>query len=162
MRALILLAGAAALCGCAAFERPADFPLERYAGRSAHEQLLAKVNVETNLMRPCAQLTRCQRSAPSRSELRAAAFLDGTGYAMAKAYALQDEGIDESRMRVARYYVLGRWHVALVVDERYVLDNFYSEVRSPHQYDRFHPLLAALPGTLMAEGRRPGDAAVGR
>jgi hypothetical protein len=49
-----------------------------------------------------------------------------------------------------------------VVDERYVLDNFYSEVRSPNEYERFHPVLATLPGVLMAEGRRPGDAAVGR
>lgn len=82
---------------------------------------------------------------------------------MAKAYALQDAGVDESRMRIAELKLMERSHVVLVVDERYVLDNVYSAVRGLHEYERFHASerLATLPVTLMAEGR-PGGAAVGR
>jgi hypothetical protein len=162
MRTLILIA-AAALSGCAAFDRQAEFPLERYPGATTYVQLLEKVNLEANLHRPCAQIRRCQPLMPSRDELQSTAFLDAKGYAMAKAYALQDAGIDESRMRVADFKLMGRSHVVLVLDERYVLDNVYNSVRSLDQYQRFHvpERLAALPVTLMAEGR-PGGAAVGR
>lgn len=152
---------AALLCGCSAFQQPADFALDRYPGASEHEQLLAKVNIETNFNRPCAQLTRCQRALVSREELRGARFLDGIGYAMAKSYALQDAGIDESRLRIAQFNVLNQTHVALVVDERYVLDNFYDGVRRIEEYQRLHPSFAALPEVLMVAGRQ-GSAAVGR
>jgi len=158
---LPVLAAAALLCSCAAFERPADFALERYPGATEQERLLAKVNVETNRNRPCAQLTRCQRGLVSREELRSARFLDGIGYAMAKSYALQDAGVDESRLRIAQFNVLNETHVALVVDERYVLDNFYDGVRLIDEYQRLHPSFAALPEVLMVAGR-PGSAAVGR
>jgi hypothetical protein len=161
MKALMLVLAAALLGGCAAFERPADFALERYPGATEHERLLAKVNIEANRNRPCAQLTRCQRSLASRDELRKAAFLDGIGYAMAKSYALQDAGIDDSRLRIAQFTVLAQTHVALVVDERYVLDNFYDGVRRLEEYQRLHPSVAALPEALMVAGR-PGGAAVGR
>jgi hypothetical protein len=150
------------VAGCAAFDRPADFPLERYPGATAHERLLAKVNVETNRNRPCASLRRCQEGVPSRVDLLSAPYLDGLGYAMAKSYALQDAGVDERRMRIANFSVLGASRVALVVDERYVLDNLDSSVRSLEEYARAHPQLAALPELLMAQGRLPGDAAVGR
>jgi predicted transglutaminase-like cysteine proteinase len=162
MRTLLLIA-AAALSGCAAFDRQAEFPLERYPGATAYLQLLEKVNLEANLHRPCAQIRRCQEGLPSREELQRAAFFDAKGYAMAKAYALQDAGIDESRMRLADFKLMDRSHVVLVIDERYVLDNVYNAVRSLDQYQRFHvpERLASLPVTLMAEGR-PGAAAVGR
>jgi len=57
--------------------------------------------------------------------------------------------------------VLNETHVALVVDERYVLDNFYDGVRRIEEYKRLHPSFAALPEVLMFAGR-PGSAAVGR
>jgi hypothetical protein len=157
----ILFAAAAVLCGCAALERPADFAPERYPGAGVEEKLLAKVNLETNLRYPCYLREGCQQGLPSRAQLDAAAFLDSKGYAMAKAYALQDAGIDESRMRIATIESQGRWHTVLVVDERYVLDSFYGDVRRISEYRRLHPTLAALPGTLMAQGRVP-SAAVGR
>jgi hypothetical protein len=161
MKALMPFLAAALLGGCAAFERPAEFALDRYPGATEHERLLAKVNIEANRNRPCAQLTRCQRSLASREELSKAAFLDGVGYAMAKSYALQDAGIDESRLRLAHFRVLAEPHVALVVDERYVLDNFYDGVRRLDEYQRLQPDFAALPEVLMMAGR-PGSAAVGR
>jgi hypothetical protein len=153
----------AALAGCAAFDQPAEFPLERYPGANAHEKLLAKVNVETNhAARPCALLRRCQEGIPSRVDLVTAPFLDGLGYAMAKSYALQDAGVGEQRMRITHFNVLGASRVALVVDERYVLDNLDSSVRRLEEYERAHPQFAALPEVLMAQGRLAGDAAVGR
>jgi hypothetical protein len=163
MKMLILALLGAALGGCAAFEQPAPFALERYPGATPHERLLEKVNFEANLRHPCAQIRRCQEALPSREELQASAFLDAKGYAMAKAYALQDAGVDESRMRIATFNLMGRSHVVLVVDERYVLDNAHGAVRALHEYQRFDvpERLASLPVTLMAEGR-PGAAAVGR
>jgi predicted transglutaminase-like cysteine proteinase len=161
MKLLICALAGAALAGCAAFERQAEFPLERYPGATAYEQLLEKVNLEANLHRPCAQIRRCQEALPSRDELQATAFLDAKGYAMAKAYALQNAGVDESRMRVAQFKLMDRTHVVLVVDERYVLDNVYSRVQSLERYERFDIARKDLPATLMAEGR-PGSAAVGR
>lgn len=154
MKKLIVALSAAALAGCAAFDKPAEFALERYDGETPFQQLLSKVNLEQNFNRPCAQLTRCQEAMPSRGELRAATFLDCKGYTMAKAYALQDAGIDEARLRIAQFDLFGRSHAVLVIDERYVLDNFYDHVRGLDEYQRFAPQLAALPGTLMAEGRR--------
>jgi hypothetical protein len=159
MRTLVLLA---ALGGCAAFEQPAEFPLERYSGATAHERLLAKVNIETNHARPCALLRRCQEGQPSRVDLITAPFLDGLGYALAKSYALQDAGVGEHRMRITHFNVLGVSRVALVVDERYVLGNMDSAVRRLEEYERMDPRYAALPELLMAQGRLPGDAAVGR
>jgi hypothetical protein len=162
MKALIpLITAAALLAGCAAFERAAEFALERYPGDTEHERLLAKVNVEANRNRPCGQLTRCQRELVSREVLREARFFDGIGYAMAKSYALQDAGIDDSRLRIAQFNVLNETRVALVVDERYVLDNFYDGVRRVDEYLRLNPSFAALPEALMVAGR-PGSAAVGR
>lgn len=158
---MLILVASAALGGCAAFDRQAEFPLERYPGATPYLQLLEKVNLEANLHRPCAQIRRCQDAFPSRDELQATAFLDAKGYAMAKAYALQNAGIDESRMRVAQFKLMERSHVVLVVDERYVLDNVYNRVRTLRDYQRFHERPVALPETLMAEGR-PGSAAVGR
>jgi predicted transglutaminase-like cysteine proteinase len=149
------------LCGCTAFERPVDFALERYPGDGDHERLLAKVNADVNRHRPCAQLTRCVRELPSREALREAPLYDGISYAMAKSYALQDAGVDDARMRIAEYQVLGQTRVALVVDERYVLDNFDAGVRRIDEYQRMNPSFAALPEALMIAGR-PGSAAVGR
>jgi predicted transglutaminase-like cysteine proteinase len=161
MKALIPLIAAALLGGCAAFDRPAEFALERYPGDSDHERLLAKVNVEVNRHRPCAQLTRCVRDLPSREVLREARLFDGISYAMAKSYALQDAGVDDGRLRIAQFSVLGETRVALVVDERYVLDNFDDGVRRVEEYRRLNPSFAALPERLMVAGR-PGSAAVGR
>ena len=161
MKAFMSILAAAVLCGCAAFERPAEFALDRYPGDTQQERLLAKVNVEANRNRPCAQLTRCQRELASREVLREARFYDGISYAMAKSYALQDAGIDESRLRIAQFNVLNQTHIALVVDERYVLDNFDDAVRRIDEYRRLNPSFAALPEALMVAGR-PGSAAVGR
>lgn len=165
MKTLILLLSAAAIGGCASsnFDRQAEFPLHRYAGDTPFMQLLDKVNLEANLHRPCAQITRCQDTLPSRDELHHTAFLDAKGYSLAKAYALQNAGIDESRMRVAAFPLMNRSHMVLVVDDRWVLDNAYMGVRRIEQYEKFHAYerLASLPVTLMAEGR-PGSAAVGR
>ena len=161
MKALMPILVAAILGGCAAFDRQAEFAPERYAGDTTYLQLLDKVNLEANLQRPCAQIRRCQDALPSRDELQHAAFLDAKGYAMAKAYALQDAGVDESRLRIARVKIMEQTHFVLVVDERYVLDNVYNNVRRLDQYERLHPAIAAVPGTLMAQGR-PGSAAVGR
>jgi predicted transglutaminase-like cysteine proteinase len=161
MKVLVFALAGAALSGCAAFDRQAEFPLERYPGATAHERLLEKVNLEANLHRPCAQIRRCQEALPSRAELQATAFLDAKGYAMAKAYALQDAGVDESRMRIATFNLMNRSHVVLVVDERHVLDNAQSRVRRLEDYARFRVARRDLPATLMAEGR-PGAAAAGR
>ena len=161
MKAFLSLLVVAALSGCAWFERPADFALERYPGGTEYERLLAKVNTEVNQNRPCAQLTRCQRALPTREALSEAKLYDGVAYAYAKSYALQDAGVDDSRLRIAQFTVLNEPHVALVVDERYVLDNFYDGVRRIDEYQRLHPSLAALPDRLMMAGR-PGSAAVGR
>jgi hypothetical protein len=161
VKLLILALVGAVLSGCAAFDRQAEFPLERYPGATPYLQLLEKVNLEANLHRPCALIRRCQDALPSRDELQATVFLDAKGYAMAKAYALQNAGIDESRMRVAHFKLLERSHVVLVVDERYVLDNVYNRVRTLRDYERFHERPRELPETLMAQGR-PGSAAVGR
>jgi predicted transglutaminase-like cysteine proteinase len=149
------------LCGCAAFQQPAGFALGRYPGNDDHERLLAKVNAEVNRHRPCAQLTRCVRELPSREVLKEARFFDGNSYAMAKSYALQDAGIDDARLRIAQFSVLNETRVALVVDERYVLDNFDDGVRRIEEYGRLNPSFAALPERLMVAGR-PGSAAVGR
>lgn len=160
MKAILFL-GAALLCGCAGFERATDFPLGRYPGAGVEEELLAKVNLETNRRPQCDRVAGCQRGLPSRAEVTAAPFLDSKGYALAKAYALQDAGFDESRMRIARIESMGRGHSVLVVDERYVLDSFYSDVRKVSEYRRLRQMVAALPGPLMAQGRAP-SAAVGR
>jgi predicted transglutaminase-like cysteine proteinase len=149
------------LWGCAAFEQPAEFARDRYPGDTDHERLLAKVNVEVNRHRPCGHLTRCVRDLPSREVLREAPFFDGNSYAMAKSYALQDAGVDDSRLRIAQFSVLNETRVALVVDERYVLDNFEDGVRRIEEYRRLNPSFAALPERLMVAGR-PGSAAVGR
>jgi predicted transglutaminase-like cysteine proteinase len=168
MKTLLLALSVAALGGCAssAFDRQAEFPLERYAGNTPFMQLLDKVNLEANQQRPCAQIRRCQETLPSRDELQHTAFLDAKGYSLAKAYALQDAGVDESRMRVAELTLMGRSHMVLVVDNQWVLDNAYTGVRRVDQYEKFHvpeqlASAPALPVTLMAEGR-PGSAAVGR
>lgn len=170
MRALSLAIATAALTGCAAFQQPADFPLTAYPGATAEEKLLAKVNIETNRARPCDQLTRCQRAIPTREEVETANFLDSKGYTMAKAYALQDAGIDESRMRAAEFRNMGRPHMVLVVDNRWVLDNFYDNPRHVSEYSRLRPVQESVPPTLMANARlsptyiaarRDGSAAVG-
>lgn len=139
-----------AISGCAAFQEPARFPAERYAGDTPLESTLSQVNVEANRAPACALISPCQASLPSRDELARTRFLDCKGYAMAKAYALQDAGIDASRMRAAELELMGRRHVVLVVDERYVLDNLNDSVRRIEEYRRFQPVLAALPAALMA------------
>ncbi len=148
-RALIFFA-VLAVAGCAAFQEPARFSAERYAGDTPLERTLSKVNVETNRVAACALVSPCQLDLPSREELARTRFLDCKGYAMAKAYALQDAGIDPSRMRVAGMELMGRQHLVLVVDERYVLDNLDDSVRRIEEYRRFQPTLAALPAPLMA------------
>jgi hypothetical protein len=145
MRPLILALAVATLSGCAAFDEPAGFGPDRYAGDSPLQRLLAKVNVEANRAPPCALLSPCQADLPSRAELARSTFLDCKGYVMSKAYALEDAGIDTSRMRVAQVERLGRPHVVLVVDGRYVLDNLDANLRSLDDYGRFDPVLAALP-----------------
>lgn len=141
---------AALLTGCAAFEQPASFPIERYAGEILMERVLSRVNLEANRAPACALISPCQASLPSREELARTHFLDCKGYAMAKAYALQDAGIDASRMRIAALDLMGRPHVVLVVDERYVLDSLDDNLRRLADYRRFEPVLAALPAVLMA------------
>ena len=144
------MACAALLAGCAAFDQPASFPVERYAGGTLLERVLSRVNLEANRAPACALISPCQASLPSREELARTHFLDCKGYAMAKAYALEDAGIDASRMRIAELDVMGRPHVVLVVDERYVLDSFDDNVRRLADYRRFELVLAALPAVLMA------------
>ncbi len=146
----LILACVALLAGCAAFEQPASFPVDRYAGDTLLERVLSRANVEANRAPACALISPCQASLPSREELARAHFLDCKGYAMAKAYALQDAGIEASRMRIAELDLMGRPHVVLVVDERYVLDNLDDNVRRLADYRRFEPVLAALPAVLMA------------
>lgn len=149
MRSLVL-ASAVFVAGCAAFQEPARFPVDGYAGETLLERVLSRVNVEANRSPACALISPCQAGLPSREELARTHFLDCKGYAMAKAYALEDAGIDASRMRIAELDLMGRTHVVLVVDERYVLDNFDDNVRRLAEYRRFQPVLAALPATLMA------------
>lgn len=163
MRASILLAALLSGCATSAFQEQAEFPLSRYAGATEFEQLLDKVNLEANRHRPCLQIRSCQDGLPSRDDLQRSAILDAKGFAMAKAYALQDAGIDESRMRVASFPLMNRSHTVLVVDERYVLDYYYANVQGIDEYNKFRVRdnLAALPETLMLAGR-PGGAAVGR
>lgn len=160
MRSLVL-ASAVFVAGCAAFQEPARFPVDRYAGETLLERVLSRVNVEANRSPACALISPCQAGLPSREELARTHFLDCKGYAMAKAYALEDAGIDASRMRIAELDLMGRTHVVLVVDERYVLDNVYNRVRTLRDYERFHERPRELPETLMAQGRA-GSAAVGR
>jgi predicted transglutaminase-like cysteine proteinase len=145
MNRLIALCAALLLPGCAAFQQPAAFAPERYAGETELQRLLARVNLEANRAQPCALLSPCQSDLPTRAELARSTFLDCKGYVMSKAYALEDAGIDGSRMRVARVEVMGRPHAVLVVDGRYVLDNLDANVRRLGDYERFSPVLAALP-----------------
>lgn len=141
---------AAALAGCASFDQPAVFALEDYPGATSFERTLWKTNLELNRLRACGANRLCQTSLPSREELAAAGALDCKGYAMGKAYALQDAGVNESRMQVALMQYMGTPHVVLVVDNRYVLDNMDSTVRPLAEYERFSPVLASLPADLMA------------
>ena len=150
MKHLLFALVAATAAGCAAFQEPARFPAERYAGDTQLERMLSQVNMEANRAPACALISPCQASLPSREELARTHFLDCKGYAMAKAYALQDAGVDASRMRIAELELMGRGHVVLVVDERYVLDNLDDNVRRLTEYRRFQPVLAALPAPLMA------------
>jgi hypothetical protein len=149
----VLLTGVmilAALSGCAFFDQPAHFATEDYPGATPLERLLAQVNLEHNLAPACGGNSRCQLRLPSREELSASNFFDCKAYVMSKAYALQDAGIDESRMRVARFDLMDASHVVLVVDQRYVLDNLDGSVRQLREYARFEPVLASLPRPLMA------------
>lgn len=141
------------LGGCAAFHRPPQFALERYEGATPFERLLAKVNREENLNRPCGGNRLCQQALPSRAEIQSALSFDCKAYTMAKAYALQDAGVAASRMRTAVFPFLGGRHMVLVVDERYVLDNFYQHVRPIEEYLALSPQLLPLPVVLMAEGQ---------
>jgi predicted transglutaminase-like cysteine proteinase len=138
------------LCGCAAFEENAGFPEEQYFGDTPFERLLSKVNKEANYARPCRLLSRCQADLPAREELARTVFVDSKGYVMKKAYALQDAGVDESRMRVATFELFRFLHYVLVVDGRYVLDNFHSPVRELGDYERFNPVVQPIPHSLMA------------
>lgn len=139
-----------ALAGCAAFDRPAQFSLDDYPGSTPLERTLARVNLEQNRAHSCGAGALCQLSMPSREELAAANFYDCKAYVMSKAYALEDAGIDASRMRVALFRFATGSHVVLVVDERYVLDNIDGSVRQLREYSNFQPMLANLPPTLMA------------
>jgi hypothetical protein len=150
MRSLVFAAAMVVLAGCAAFQEPVRFPAERYTGETPLERTLSQVNIEANRAPGCALISPCQATLPSRDELARTRFLDCKGYAMAKAYALQDAGIEANRMRIAELELMGRRHVVLVVDERYVLDNLDDSVRRIEEYRRFQPVLAALPATLMA------------
>lgn len=147
-----------AFTGCAAFDHPAQFALDEYPGRTSLERTIAKAHLEQNRARGCAANSVCQRSMPSREELAAESHFDCKAYVMSKAYALQDAGIDESRMRVARIdFAIGP-HVVLVVDERYVLDNNDSNVRQWDEYALFAPVLARLPPILMERQPWPSRA----
>jgi hypothetical protein len=53
-------------------------------------------------------------------------------------------------MRTAVFPFLGGRHMVLVVDERYVLDNFYQQVRPIEEYLALSPQLMPLPPALMA------------
>jgi hypothetical protein len=139
------------LSGCAVFDQPAHFALEDYPGATPLERLLAKVNLERNRAPACGGNSFCQSALPSREELAATDFFDCKAYVMSKAYALQDAGIDESRMRVAQLDLMEGPHVVLEVDQRYVLDNLDSSVRQLREYARFEPVLASLPWA-----RKPG------
>ena len=145
----------AALSGCAAFHQPAQFALEDYPGDTPLERKLAQVNLEHNRARACGNGALCQRWMPSREELAAASAYDCKAYVMSKAYALQDAGIDASRMRLAQFGITGGSHVVLVVDDRYVLDNLDGNVRQIREYARFDPVVASLPWTLMARKAAP-------
>lgn len=140
----------ALLSGCAAFQENAGFPEEDYFGDTPLERLLSKINKEANYERPCRLLSRCQADLPTREELARTAFLDSKGYVMKKAYALQDAGVDEARMRVATFELFRFLHYVLVVDGRYVLDNFHSPVRELGDYVDFNPVVQAIPHVLMA------------
>jgi len=146
----LLVAACVVLSGCTSFDRPAEFALERYEGATRLEQLLSKVNREENLNRPCGGNRLCQTRLPSRSEVQSALQFDCKAYTMAKAYALQDAGIHESRMRTAVFPFRGGRHMVLVVDERYVLDNFHSDVRRIEQYRNTALVRYPIPAALMA------------
>ncbi len=143
----------AALSGCAAFDQPMQFALENYPGDTPLERTLAKANLEKNRNPGCGGTSLCQLTLPNREELAVANWFDCKAYVMSKAYALQDAGIDESRMRVAQFDLIDQSHVVLVVDEHYVLDNLDSSVRRLREYTHLEPVLASLPSTLMARNR---------
>lgn len=140
----------ALLSGCAAFQENAGFPEEQYFGDTPFERRLSKVNKEANYALACRLLSRCQAELPTREELSRAAFLDSKGYVMKKAYALQDAGVDASRMSVATFELFRFLHYVLVVDGRYVLDSFHSPLRELGDYERFNPVIQAIPHALMA------------
>ena len=144
----------AALSGCAIFDQPAHFAVDDYPGATPLERLLAKVNLEQNRAPSCPGKPLCQLALPSREELAGTYLFDCKAYVMGKAYALQDAGIDESRMRVAQLDRIDGAHVVLVVDHRYVLDNLDSSVRQVREYARYEPVLTPLPRVLMAS--KPG------
>ena len=79
---------------------------------------------------------------------------------MHKVYALQDAGINEGRLKVAIFEMMGKPHAVLVVDNRYVLDNLDSNIRSYSDYARFEPMLAAIPANLVARPAHRGSGAV--
>lgn len=137
------------LSGCAAFDEPARFAPGEYSGVTPLERLLDMVNLEKNRARPCGMNERCQSGLPSRTEVATANFYDCKAYVMSKAYALQDAGIEASRMRVASLGLMGLRHAVLVVDNRYVLDNLDGSVRQLQEYTRFEPMLSDLPARLM-------------
>ena len=146
-----------AFAGCANFEQPAHFAVDEYPGGTRLERVLAKINLEQNRFPSCGRDSICQSGLPTREEVTTAVRFDCKAYVMSKAYALQDAGIDASRMRVAQMDFARASHVVLVVDERYVLDNLDSTVRPISEFARFQPVLAELPANLMArdsESRR--------
>lgn len=151
MQRLLAVFSAALLSACATFERPADFAPEAYPGATPFEQTLNRVNLEANRAEPC-PLDTCQSGLPSRAELARAGFIDCKGYVMRKVYALEDAGIGLDRLKVATFEMMGKTHVVLVVDNRYVLDNLDGTIREYSEYVRFEPLLAAIPGNLVAGG----------
>lgn len=156
MQRLLAVFSAALLSACATFERPAAFAPEAYPGATPFEKTLNQVNIEANRAEPC-PLDTCQSGLPSRAELARAGFIDCKGYVMRKAYALEDAGIGSDRLKVATFQTMGKTHAVLVVDNRYVLDNLDGTIREYSEYVRFEPLLAAIPGNLVA-GREPQKA----
>ena len=160
MNRILTVIVAALLPACATFEQPARFSLDAYPGATSFEKTMNMVNIEANQARPC-PLNTCQSALPTRAELAAANFIDCKGYVMRKVYALQDLGIGADRLRVATFELMDRTHAVLVVDNRYVLDNLDGNIRAYGEYAKYGPVLAAIPGNLMARSA-PQQAAGGR
>lgn len=120
---------------------------------AAEQSLLAKldmVNVVEEYKPGCNSKdpNGCHKMYPSRAQLASAHWLSCTGYVMAKAYSLADQGIARDRMHIATFTrpdTTKDGHAVLIIDGTHVLDNMTPGVRTLKEYARFDPAIYPVP-----------------